>query len=179
MNSSTSDQHRKESRGKYNFSVITISSSRFQKYGSVSRPDEAGDTSGAFLVDYLQEHGIHVTGYMLTDDNSSDIIKAVELAMDSGADVIITTGGTGLSPRDLTIESLKPMFEKEMPGFGELFRIRSFDSAGTAVVLTRTTAGIIQGRAVFCLPGSTDACRLGIEIIVPEAGHIIKHSRIN
>jgi molybdenum cofactor biosynthesis protein B len=89
----------------------------------------------------------------------------------------VTTGGTGVTPDDATIEAVRPLFEKELPGFGELFRILSHDEVGTKVVGTRATAGIVAtetgGVPVFCLPGSENAARLGVERIVSEeAGHL-------
>ncbi|WP_292343366.1 molybdenum cofactor biosynthesis protein B, partial [Methanohalophilus sp. DAL1] len=79
---------------------------------------------------------------------------------------------------DVTIEALCPLFEKELEGFGELFRLKSLDQIGSATILSRATAGIIQGCAVFCLPGSPKAVELAVEeIVIPEAGHIVKHAR--
>jgi len=92
-------------------------------------------------------------------------------------DAIITTGGTGLTPRDVTIEAAGLLLEKEIPGFGEIFRRESMDEIGYATMLTRAIAGIIQGRAVFCMPGSPNAVRLGISIIASELGHVVEHAR--
>jgi len=94
-------------------------------------------------------------------------------------DAIIVCGGTGISPRDVTIEAVRPMLVKTLPGFGELFRKLSFDEIGSAAVLTRALAGVAnQGKAVFCIPGSPQAVRLVLEkLILPEVGHILKHAR--
>jgi molybdenum cofactor biosynthesis protein B len=80
-----------------------------------------------------------------------------------------------LSQRDLTLEAVEPLFEKTLPGFGELFRQRSLQDVGTRAMLTRAAAGVFQGRPIFCLPGSPNAAKLGIELILAEMEHIIKH----
>ncbi|MBN2488380.1 MAG: MogA/MoaB family molybdenum cofactor biosynthesis protein [Methanosarcinaceae archaeon] len=176
MNVSTTDQHKKDVRGPCNFVLITVSTSRFRKYGSVATPEAAEDVSGQVMHDIVARNGHNVLQYMLISDDPESIKNAVISAIDMGADIIVSSGGTGLTSQDVTIESIAPMFDKEMPGFGELFRYKSIDEVGTAVILTRAEAGIIKNRAIFCLPGSPNAVRLALEsIIVPEAGHIVKH----
>jgi molybdenum cofactor biosynthesis protein B len=97
---------------------------------------------------------------------------------DPNVDVIITYGGTGISKSDVTIETLNPMFEKNIPGFGELLRKISFDEIGSASILTRATAGVVKGKVVFCLPGSKQAVETAMKyLILPESAHIIKHIR--
>jgi len=93
-------------------------------------------------------------------------------------DAVIITGGTGLSRRDVTVESITPMLQKELPGFGELFRKVSFDTIGSPAILSRAIAGTIKGKAIFCLPGSPNAVQTALEkLILPELGHIIRVSR--
>jgi molybdenum cofactor biosynthesis protein B len=93
-------------------------------------------------------------------------------------DALIITGGTGLSPRDVTVESISPFVEKEVPGFGELFRKISFDRIGSAAMLSRAFAGSAKGKLIFCLPGSPDAVQTAMEqLILPEISHMIKISR--
>jgi len=108
------------------------------------------------------------------------IEKHVAKAIGSeGIDAIIVCGGTGISPKDVTIEAVRPLLIKTLPGFGELFRKLSFCEIGSAAVLTRALAGVADhGKAVFCIPGSPQAAKLALEkLILPEAGHILKHSR--
>ena len=109
-----------------------------------------------------------------------EIVGAVVNAFRAGADVLVTSGGTGIAPRDITIESIRPFFDKELTGFGEIFRFLSYDEIGTAAVMSRATGGVIKssGRAmaVFCLPGSLGAAKMGIKIILNEAGHVLKHA---
>jgi molybdenum cofactor biosynthesis protein B len=176
MNVSTTHPHKKDAHGPYSFVLITISSSRYQKYGRVATPEAAEDVSGQVMRDIVVKSGHHVLRYMLISDDPESIKNAVRSAIDMGADIIVSSGGTGLTSQDVTIESVAPMFDKEIPGFGELFRYKSIDEVGTAVILTRAVAGVIKNRAIFCLPGSPNAVRLALEnIIVPEAGHIVKH----
>jgi len=96
----------------------------------------------------------------------------------SKVDAIITCGGTGINPSDVTIETLEPILEKELPGFGELFRHLSYQEIGSAAVMTRAVAGVAKGKVIFCLPGSPNAAKLCLEkLILPETGHIILHAR--
>ncbi len=113
--------------------------------------------------------------YELVPDEMEMIRDALKKCLYSDADIIISTGGTGLSPTDVTIESVMPFFEKEMPAFGELFRQKSIEQVGTAVLLTRAIAGVARQKAIFCLPGSPNAVKLALELVLPEMGHIIKH----
>jgi molybdenum cofactor biosynthesis protein B len=93
-------------------------------------------------------------------------------------DVIITCGGTGISPRDVTIEVVQPLLEKLLPGFGEALRKMSFEQIGSAATLTRAIAGISKGKVIFCIPGSPQGVYLSLEkLILPEASHILKHTR--
>ncbi len=92
-------------------------------------------------------------------------------------DAIISTGGTGITPADVTIEAVRPLIEKELPGFGELFRHLTFQDIGSAAVLSRALAGVAKGKAVFCLPGSPHAVKLCLErLILPETAHIVLHA---
>ena len=92
-----------------------------------------------------------------------------------GIEVIITTGGTGISKRDITIETIKPLFQKELDGFGEIFRYESYKEVGTGAILSRATAGVYNGTLIVALPGSPHAVDLGMKIIIPELGHLVKH----
>lgn len=173
---STSDEHRKHAQHGYTIEVATISSSRYQKHGNARSPEDTDDTSGAIIVDALRRDG-HTAGYTLLPDDLDMIQHWFAKAMDSGADAIITTGGTGLAPGDVTIEAIRPLLGKEMPGFGEIFRAKSMDEIGYAAMLTRAIAGVVRGRAVFCMPGSPNAVKLGLEVIAAEIGHVIEHAR--
>jgi molybdopterin adenylyltransferase len=178
MQGQTPEIHKKDTKKSFPFALITISTSRYEKYGSTSLPEEAEDLSGKVMKDLLETSGHRISFYRLVPDEKTSILDAVHSALASSADIIITSGGTGLAPKDLTIESITPLFEKEIPGFGELFRYKSLEEIGTAVILTRAAAGVIKGKAIFCLPGSPNAVKLSLsKIIIPEAGHIVRHIR--
>jgi len=146
--------------------VVTISSSR--------QPDT--DTSGRTLIDLLSAAGIEVTHYSIIPDDLDRIRSEVYVAL-SHANCVIFTGGTGLTRDDRTIEAVAPLLEKEIAGFGELFRLKSYEEIGTAAILSGAIAGVIDGRAVFCLPGSTKAVTLAArDIIIPEIRHILTHA---
>lgn len=147
------------------FGVVTVSSSR--------RIDD-GDTSGEAIVELLEGAGHTVAVRELVNDDYDSLQDTVDrLANRGDTDCVVTTGGTGVTPDDVTIEAVEPLFDKRLPGFGELFRSLSRDEIGTKVVGTRATAGVADGAPVFCLPGSESAVRLGTrEIIVAEAPHL-------
>jgi len=178
MQESIPEIHKKDAKKSFSFALITISTSRYEKYGDAASPDGAEDLSGKAMKDLLEAAGNTVSFYRLVADEKNAIHDAVFAALGSSADIVVTSGGTGLAPKDLTIESVAPLFEKEIPGFGELFRYKSLEEIGTSVILTRAAAGVIKGKAVFCLPGSPNAVKLALsKIIIPEAGHIVRHVR--
>ncbi|WP_276298898.1 MogA/MoaB family molybdenum cofactor biosynthesis protein [Halorussus lipolyticus] len=144
--------------------VVTISSSR-----SLS-----DDPSGDAVVAGLEDAGHKVVSRDLIDDGYDSVQGTIDaLVGRDDVDIVVTTGGTGVTPDDVTIEATRQLLDKQLPGFGELFRSLSFEEIGTRVVGTRATAGVADGAVVFCLPGSENAARLGIEeIIVKEAGHL-------
>lgn len=143
--------------------IVTVSSSRSLD------DDPAGDAIEAAM----ETTGEVVTRELIRDDFDTVQGTVNRLTDRDDVDVIVTAGGTGVTPDDVTIEAVRPLFSKELPGFGELFRILSHDDIGTKVVATRATAGVVEGVPVFCMPGSENAVRLGTEeIIVPEAGHL-------
>jgi len=173
----TSDEHKSHAKRGYIFAVATISSSRYRDHEGARSPDEADDASGAIIVDALCGGG-HTVRYALLPDDIDAIRDWTRGSIaDVDVDAIITTGGTGLAPSDVTIEAVGTLLGKELPGFGEIFRARSMDEIGYAAMLTRAIAGIVQGRAVFCMPGSPNAVRLGIGIIASEIGHVVEHAR--
>jgi len=136
------------------------------------------DQSGDLAERLVREKGHKVVLRDLVPNETSKIRSALFKALEGGADVIVFIGGTGVSPKDVTIESIEPLFEKRLPGFGQIFRLLSFNKIGTAAVASRADAGIIRGALVACIPGSPDAVSLALqEILLPEAPHIVFHSR--
>jgi molybdenum cofactor biosynthesis protein B len=177
MAKASHEKHKEKAGVKsYTVAVITVSTSRFEKYGSCEKPTDCEDESGKTIIDLLQKAG-HKTKYALLSDDRLDI-ETVLMEMLEQTDAAIICGGTGLTPSDVTIEAVTPMLEKVIPGFGELFRIKSYEEIGTASVLSRAMAGVVEGKAIFCIPGSPNAAKLAVsEIIAPELGHIISHIR--
>src|SRR5579863_982287 len=132
----------------------------------------ANDQSGALIRELLENAGHHIAHYEILPD-SPERIRQVVTEFLPQVDGIIITGGTGIAARDSTIEAVKPMLGKELEGFGELFRMLSYNEIGSAAFLSRALAGICYGKIVVALPGSTDACRLALEkLLIPELGHI-------
>jgi molybdenum cofactor biosynthesis protein B len=159
-------EHRAQSPSSVSCFVLTVSDSR----------QLATETSGRAIAELLEAAGHVVVGRDLVRDEPGDVARVVlAQAARREAQVIITTGGTGLSSRDSTYEALTSLFTKRIDGFGELFRMLSFQEIGSAAMLSRATAGIVDGCAVFMLPGSPAAVRLAItKLILPELGHIVR-----
>ena len=173
---SVPEAHRREAPRKVRFSLVVVSSSRYEalREGREPEPDVTGDT----ICELLAEAGHEVVSRRIAPDDVGILraILAEEAAKGVGA--IIFAGGTGLSPDDVTIEAIGPLLDKEMPGFGELLRLLSYERIGPAAMLSRALAGIYKGVAVFCLPGSPHAAELAVrKLIGPEVGHILKHAR--
>ncbi|MFB6281603.1 MAG: molybdenum cofactor biosynthesis protein B [Haloferacaceae archaeon] len=144
--------------------VVTVSSSR------TLDDDPAGDAIAAAFEDAGHEV---VVRELVRDEFDGVQGRADTLVGREDVGVLVTTGGTGVTPDDVTVEAIEPLLTKRLPGFGELFRRLSYDEVGTRVVGTRATAGVADGVPVFCLPGSENAARLGAEeLIVPEAPHL-------
>ncbi len=159
------DHHHAHDVETLGFGVLTVSSTRDLD------DDPAGDAIAAAIE--TADHELS-TRELVGDDYDGIQGAADALVGRDDVDAVVTTGGTGVTPDDVTIEAVEPLFEKTLPGFGELFRRLSYDEIGTRVVGTRATAGVTDGTAVFCLPGSVNAVTLGIEeLILPEAGHLV------
>lgn len=143
--------------------VITVSSSR----------DTEEDASGTRIIELLEADGQQVGSYEVIDDDDIQIETTVTRAA-GGTDAVIVTGGTGITPDDVTVETIRPVFDKELDGFGEHLRRLSVDEIGSSVIMTRSTAGVIGGTPVFLLPGSENAVELAVsQIILPELDHLI------
>jgi molybdopterin adenylyltransferase len=137
--------------------VITISDTR----------TIADDKSGQTLVDRIIDAGHRLSARSIVKDDVRGIRALVrKLSKQKDVDVIISTGGTGLTGRDVTIEAMRPLFDKEIEGFGVLFHMMSFQKIKTSTVQSRATAGVVAGKYVFCLPGSPSACRDGWDEIL-------------
>jgi len=158
-------EHRKKSVSRARVAVITLSTSRCAE----------NDQSGDLIQKLLEEKGHQVPIRKIITD-SRNVLRATlrELVRLKEVQAIVTTGGTGLAPSDITIETVRAMLEKELTGFNSLFMLLSYHEAKTASMLSRTTAGTIKGKLIFCLPGSPSACKLATEsLILPELGHML------
>lgn len=162
--------HRAEGPTAVRCYVLTVSDTR----------TEATDRGGPLIRELLQAAGHQVLGYRIVRDEQHAIVAAVNTASDGIDDpeVICITGGSGIGQRDVTPEALRPLLTKELPGFGEVFRVLSWQEVGPATMLSRAFAGVIGRTLIFVLPGSTNAVRLAMEkLIVPELGHLVREVR--
>jgi len=149
-----------------NCAVITVSTTR----------TEETDTSGKTIQEILAGANLPVRHYAVTPDDIGAIRFEVLLALKT-CNCVIVNGGTGLTHDDCTIEAIAPLLEKKIDGFGELFRLKSFEEIGTSTMLSRAIAGTVKGKVIFCIPGSTPAVTLATKsMIVPEIRHILSHA---
>lgn len=159
--------HRKDAPASVTCFVLTISDTR----------TEADDASGDAIVQALEARGHTLTGRRIVKDDPAGV-RGIVSAEAPGADVVITTGGTGITSRDGTYEALTTLFDKRLEGFGELFRMISYGEIGSAAMMSRASAGTIGTTAVFSLPGSENAVRLAMtKLILPEIGHVVRELR--
>jgi len=137
------------------------------------------DVSGDLIEALVKNAGHKVLFKKIISDDKAQIQDAVKTVLSAAVlDVAIFCGGTGIAPSDITIETVLPFLEKTLPGFGEIFRRLSYGKVGSAAVLSRAVAGVAKGKALFCIPGSPDAARVSVEmLILPEAPHIVRHAR--
>ena len=161
-------EHRHLSPKNVGCAVVTISDSR----------SEADDESGQLIQGRLRDHGHTVADYRLLKNDAAAIRATItELAGRDDVQAIITTGGTGVSHRDVTVDTIEPMLEKKLDGFGELFRQLTHQEIGTGSILSRATGGVIGGTVVLSIPGSAGAVRLAMDkVILPELGHLVREA---
>ncbi len=146
--------------------VLTISDTR----------TPANDTGGQAIVELLEANGHEVSGRSIVKDDPDAIRSTLLTQLDNSAtQVIVTTGGTGITSRDSTYEVVANLIEKRLEGFGELFRMLSYQEIGPSAMLSRACAGTAQGKIVVALPGSEHAVRLGMtKLLLPELGHLVR-----
>lgn len=162
-------KHKEEVPKNLGFAIVTISDSR------TFETDESGNTASKILI----SNGYDVVERVLIPNDAGSIKKKIrKLIKDKRIDVIITIGGTGLSKRDLTVETVSKMVEKKINGFGELFRAISYNEIGSSAMLSRAFGGVASGKIILCLPGSQNAVELAIrKLILPEIRHMIREVR--
>ncbi len=155
--------HHEKSAGPVSVLVITVSDTRTKET----------DTSGALIRELLAAAGHSVSGYEIVPDEQA-AIKCLLESPPPGTDAVIINGGTGISKRDGTYEAVSSLIEKELKGFGELFRVLSYEEIGPAAMMSRAIAGVVRGRPVFSIPGSRGAVALAMDkLIVPELSHCV------
>jgi len=160
---SDDDHHAHDTDG-VDMGIVTVSSSR-------TLDDDPG---GDIIESVCTDAGHDVVERRVVADDAAAIADTVTAAIEDGADVVVTTGGTGLTPDDVTVEAVDPLFDREIPGFGELFRLLSYEEVGPMAMASRATAGVVADRLVFCLPGSENAARMGSEkLVAPAVGHLL------
>ena len=148
--------------------VLTISDSR----------TEQDDESGGLIKQRLGENGHQVMSYSILKNDAAAIKnKIYELLELAEIQVIIASGGTGISHRDITVDTIEPVLEKRLDGFGELFRFLTYQEIGTGSIMSRAIAGVAKGKVIICLPGSLGAATLAMDrIILPEIGHLVREA---
>ena len=161
--------HKKKAPKRLNLGILTISTTRTIE----------NDDSGKWIKKLARKEGHRVLVHQVVPDDAAAITRVLwEVLEASGPDVVLLTGGTGISPADVTIEAVRPMFDKELTAFSHLFALLSFEQIDAAALLSRAAAGIIGKTVVFCMPGSLKACKLAARaLIFPELGHLVWHAR--
>jgi len=171
VTSRTVGEHKTQAPSSIRCFVLTVSDTR----------TPADDRSGDAIVALLTAAGHQITGRALVKDEPAQVRASIErqlaMAPGTGPAVIITTGGTGITSRDSTFEAIDALLDKRLEGFGELFRMLSFEQIGSAAMMSRASAGLARGRIIASLPGSEHAVRLAMErLLIPELGHLVQQA---
>lgn len=163
---STPLEHKRHAPRSVGCFVLTISDTR--------TPET--DTGGMVIRDLLRQGGHQVSGSAIVKDEPAEVQRVIrEQCANPAVQVVLTTGGTGITARDATFEAVEAVLDRKLPGFGELFRMLSYQEIGPAAMLSRAQAGVRAGRIVVSLPGSPNACRLALEkLLIPELGHLVR-----
>ncbi|MEH7439780.1 molybdenum cofactor biosynthesis protein B [Neobacillus drentensis] len=163
----STQEHKREAPKSINCKIITVSDTR----------NKDTDKSGKLMIELLEQSGHQITDYVIVKDEAipiqDEILKGCNR---EDIDAILINGGTGIAKRDVTIETVKSLLDKEIVGFGELFRMLSYqEDIGSAAILSRAIAGVVNNKAVFSTPGSTGAVKLAMnKLILPELGHVVR-----
>jgi len=163
--------HRSRAPKKVKVGIVVVSDSR----ASAAKRGLDLDVSGKLIQREVEKRG-HKSVRVVVPDNRVQILRSLKRFLKT-SDVIILTGGTGITRRDVTIETVEPLFEKSLPGFGEILRRMGYDLVGTPALLTRAAAGIVKQKPIFCLPGAPNAVKIAMKLILPDLPHLVKHAR--
>ena len=169
MKDAVPQEHKAQAPASVGCFVLTISDSKTFET----------DTSGALIRELVSAAGHRVTGHAIVKDEPAQVAAVIRSGCAApSVEAFILTGGTGITSRDSTYEAIEALLDKRLAGFGELFRMLSYQEIGAAAMLSRAQGGVVQGRVVFSLPGSPNACRLALEkLIIPELPHLIREVR--
>lgn len=161
-------EHKKKAPKKVRLGIISVSSTRTL----------ADDKSGRWISKRAKKEGHEVVMHEVVTDDTEAIRQIIADGIEQlQPQVLFISGGTGISPKDVTIEAVQPLFTKELTAFGPIFAQLSFEEIDSAALLSRATAGVIGPTILFCLPGSLNACKLACKaLIFPELGHLVKHT---
>jgi molybdenum cofactor biosynthesis protein B len=162
-------EHKKQAPRSVTLGIISVSTTRAL----------IDDTSGQWIRERAEEKGHKVVFHQVIPDDAAKITAILkEKIKESKPQVILMSGGTGITKKDVTIEAVSPLFDKELSAFGPLFAKLSMEEIDSAAIMSRATAGVIGNTVVFCMPGSLNACKLACKrLIFPELGHLVKHVR--
>jgi molybdenum cofactor biosynthesis protein B len=163
----TTREHKKSAPKQVKIGIISISTTRTLN----------NDESGNWIRQQAVKEGNQIVYHQVIPDDSVVIARTIrEIIQNLGPQALLLTGGTGVSNKDVTVETVRPMFSKELTGFGMLFTQLSYEQIGSAALLSRATAGVVANTVLFCMPGSLKACQLACKaLIFPELGHLAKH----
>lgn len=167
MKSETTEKHEKLSSTDITCGVITLSD-------SITTNED--DLSGQYLADETSKRYTLKSKIIIPDDREA-LIKTIKEMVDEDIDVILTTGGTGLDSRDITVETVEELFDKKIEGFGEIFRYQSFLEIGSGALISRATAGVYKKTVIFSMPGSPNAVKTASNIIIDEFPHLVFHAK--
>ena len=162
-------EHKKEAPKTVTLGIITVSTTRAL----------IDDTSGQWIAEQVKKLGHSVVFHQVIPDDIEAITATLtDVIKNQNPQVVLMSGGTGITKKDVTIEAVSPLFTKELTAFGPLFAKLSLDEIDSAAIMSRATAGVIGSTVVFCMPGSLNACKLACsKLIFPELGHLVKHVR--
>jgi len=167
------EQHKKKGPDIVNLALIIVSTSKFNE---IQEKEISSDKTIPLVQQALEQNpGVFLISSEIVSDDEIQIVETLKrLLNESSLHVIVFSGGTGLTPKDVTYEAIKPLLEKNMDGFGELFRYRSYKEIGPSSMFSRALAGKIRNKAIFLLPGSPNAVKLALNsLILPEIKHLV------
>lgn len=167
MKSETTEKHKKQSSNDVNCGVITLSDTIIY---------DKDDLSGGYLAEEISKR-YTLKSKVIIPDEKNKLIENIELMINNNIDVIVTTGGTGLDSRDITVETVEELFDKKIEGFGEIFRHQSFLEIGSGALISRATAGVYKKTIIFSMPGSPNAVKTASNIIIDEFPHLVFHAK--